>query len=61
MTSKATENECFVYITLPGQTDFVTAGKFVLATNRRGNPTGKFVYGKKYLETRIRFLQTRSN
>lgn len=50
MTSKATENECFVYITLPGQTDFVTAGKFVLTTNRRGNPTGKFVYGKKYLE-----------
>jgi len=51
MTSKASENECFVYITLPGQTDFVTAGKFVLATDRRGNSTGKFVYGKSYLES----------
>ncbi len=50
MNSKATENECFVYITLPGQTEFVTAGKFVLATDRRGNPSGKFVYGKSYLE-----------
>jgi len=47
--SRATENECFVYIALPGQTDFVTAGKFVLATDRRGIPIGKFVYGKTYL------------
>jgi serine/threonine-protein kinase HipA len=51
MISKATEKECFVYITLPGQTEFVTAGKFVLATDRRGNPSGKFVYGRSYLES----------
>ena len=51
MNSRPTENECFVYITLPGQTEFVTAGKFVLATDRRGNPTGKFVYGRSYLES----------
>jgi len=41
--------ECFVYITLPGETDFVTAGKFVLATDRRGVANGKFVYGRSYL------------
>lgn len=52
MISRATENECFVYIALPGQTDFVTAGKFVLTTNRRGIPTGRFVYGKTYLENK---------
>ena len=48
MISKATEKECFVYITLPGQTEFVTAGKLVLATDRRGNPSGKFVYGRSW-------------
>jgi len=50
MISRATRNECFVYITLPGETEFVTAGKFELTTNRQGNPTGKFVYGRSYLE-----------
>jgi serine/threonine-protein kinase HipA len=50
MNSRPAENACFVYITLPGTTEFVTAGKFVLTTDRRGNPTGKFVYGKSYLE-----------
>jgi serine/threonine-protein kinase HipA len=51
MNSRPTENECFVYIALPGQTEFVTAGKFVLATDRRGNPSGRFVYGRSYLES----------
>lgn len=51
MNSRPSENECFVYIMLPGQTEFVTAGKFVLAKDRRGNPTGKFVYGRSYLES----------
>jgi serine/threonine-protein kinase HipA len=50
MISRATASECFVYITLPGETEFVTAGKFELTTNRQGNPTGKFVYGRSYLE-----------
>jgi serine/threonine-protein kinase HipA len=40
--------ECFVYITLPGETKFVTAGKFQLTTDRRGVPTGRFVYGDSY-------------
>ena len=47
MTSNS---ECFVYITLPGQTGFTTAGKFVLDTNRQGTPTGRFVYGRSYRE-----------
>lgn len=41
--------ECYVYITLPGQTDFVTAGRFVLEQGRRGLPVGRFVYGRNYL------------
>lgn len=49
MTSKAIK-ECFVYIMLPGDSDFVTAGKFVLTTELSGLPFGRFVYGAKYLE-----------
>ncbi|TWB93207.1 serine/threonine-protein kinase HipA [Bradyrhizobium macuxiense] len=48
MTSKG-NTECFVYITLPGQTDAVTAGRLQLAKDRRGNALGRFVYGKSYL------------
>jgi len=50
MTSRTSVSECFVYITLPGATEFVTAGKFESTTNRQGIPTGKFVYGRSYLE-----------
>lgn len=42
-------SECFVYIALPGETDFVTAGRFRLDTDRHGVATGRFVYGKSYL------------
>jgi hypothetical protein len=49
MTSEALA-ECFVYITLPGQTDPVTAGRFALAVGRRGTVEGRFVYGRSYLE-----------
>lgn len=49
MISDYGATECFVYITLPGETDFVTAGKFALATDRRGVASGKFVYGRSYL------------
>lgn len=48
MTSD-TARECFVYITLPGQTTPVTAGRFQLQPNRRGVPEGRFVYGRSYL------------
>jgi serine/threonine-protein kinase HipA len=49
MTSEA-PSECFVYITLPGETAPVTAGRFALATDRRGLTEGRFVYGRSYLE-----------
>ena len=50
MISKPQEQEAFVYITLPDQTDPVTAGRFVLTADRNGSPLGRFVYGRKYLE-----------
>ncbi|HWO35216.1 MAG TPA: hypothetical protein VNO32_41010, partial [Candidatus Acidoferrum sp.] len=49
MTSKTQATECFVYITLPGQTEPVTAGRFVLTKSRDDQPLGRFVYGKSYL------------
>src|ERR1700722_11160900 len=48
--SKASSSECFVYITLPGQVSAVTAGRFVLDKNARGDALGLFVYGRSYLE-----------
>lgn len=50
MTSEIGAKECYVYITLPGATKFVTAGRFVLDTDRTGTPVGRFVYGRHYLE-----------
>jgi serine/threonine-protein kinase HipA len=41
-------NECFVYITLPGQTSFTTAGRFAMDKTPQGQPRGKFIYGKSY-------------
>lgn len=49
MTSKDKPQECFVYIALPGETEFVTAGRFQLSNDRSGAPVGRFVYGKSYL------------
>jgi len=48
MTSDSA-SECFVYITLPGAVSAVTAGRLVLETTRRGDPLGRFVYGRSYL------------
>jgi len=42
--------ECFVYNTLPGTTEPVTAARFELTTDRNDTPLGRFVYGKSYLE-----------
>jgi len=50
MISKAPSTECFVYITLPGATSAVTAGRFVLGEDRRGASFGRFVYGQSYLK-----------
>ena len=41
--------ECFVYMTLPGETEPVTAGRFELSASRQGVVTGRFVYGRSYL------------
>lgn len=42
--------ECYVYIVLPGETEFVTAGRLELAVDRRsGEMVGRFVYGRSYL------------
>lgn len=50
MTSEAQARECYVYITLPGQTEAVTAGRFVWSVSARGTPLGRFVYARSYLE-----------
>lgn len=48
--SKENNSECFVYVTLPGETDSVTAGRFVVTRDRRGISNGQFVYGNSYLK-----------
>jgi serine/threonine-protein kinase HipA len=50
MSSKSSVSECFVYITLPGAVLPVTAGRFVLTKSRKGDPLGRFVYGRSYLD-----------
>lgn len=49
MISKRSKKECYVYVTLPGQTQSVTAGLLRLDSDRSGNTVGQFVYGKTYL------------
>ena len=41
------ERECFVYIVLPGATEFVTAGRFRWVDEGAGG-AGAFVYGRSY-------------
>jgi len=48
--SKASATESFVYITLPGEVSPVTAGRFVLTENARGDALGQFVYRGRYIE-----------
>lgn len=43
------ERECFVYIVLPGETSFVTAGRFRVTPTPGGANVGSFVYGQSYL------------
>ena len=44
-------SECYVYITLPGETHSTTAGRFESSVNKDGTVLGRFVYGRKYLES----------
>ena len=46
----SSERECFVYIVLPGATEFVTAGRVRVATGPTGDPVAAFVYGRRYRE-----------
>ena len=43
------ERECFVYIMLPGTTEFVTAGRFRWVDDGEV-PVGQFVFGRSYRE-----------
>ena len=45
------ERECFVYVVLPGETRFVTAGRFWVSKNRDGVDIGRFVYRRQYLDS----------
>jgi serine/threonine-protein kinase HipA len=49
MISEPSPTGCFVYITLPGATEPVTAARFELTTDRTGAALGRLVYGKTYL------------
>jgi serine/threonine-protein kinase HipA len=42
-------SECFVHIALPGENEFVPAGRYQRTIDRTGVATGRFVYGKSYL------------
>ncbi len=44
------DRDCFVHIILPGETEFVPAGRFRLSASRSGAPVGRFVYGRSYLK-----------
>lgn len=44
------ERECYVYIVLPGETEFVTAARFRVSKIHSGESVGEFIYGKSYLE-----------
>jgi len=50
MISKDSSAECYVYITLPGETSSVTAGRFVLEKTAQAQALGRFVYGRSYLK-----------
>lgn len=43
------ERNCYVYIVLPGSTEFVTAAQFQISQSKDGVPIGEFIYGKRYL------------
>jgi serine/threonine-protein kinase HipA len=49
MTSRSQVRRCFVYITLPGQTKAITAGRYELQSDPERQPVGRFLYGRTYL------------
>ncbi len=57
MTSKKSATGYFVYISLPVETSAVTAGKFVLGKNTRGDALGQFVYRTMHLDAPPRAVE----
>ena len=43
------ERECHVFVVLPGETEFVIAGRFRVSATPGGDALGEFVYGRSYL------------
>lgn len=43
------ERACYVFVVLPGETEFTVAGRFRVSTTRAGSPLGEFIYGRSYL------------
>lgn len=46
----ASHRSCYVYVVLPGDAEFTTAGRFRLRCGPGGAASGEFVYGRSYLE-----------
>ena len=44
-----TSRGCYVYMTLPGETEAVVCGYFEIRDQRDGGQVGRFVYGRSYL------------
>ena len=49
MTSEPQPRRCYVYLTLPGETKAITAGRYEVTNDRAGLALGRFVYGRTYL------------
>ena len=43
------DTDSFVFVALPGQSDYVVAGRFRISATSDGDPLGEFVYGRSYL------------
>ena len=43
------ERGCYVFVVLPGETEFTVAGRFRVSDTRAGSRLGEFVYGRSYL------------
>ena len=43
------DRDCFVFVALPGQSEYVVAGRFRGSVTSGGDRLGEFVYGRSYL------------
>ena len=50
MTVMTGATECYVYMVLPGATEFTTVGRFAIDSERDPLPQGHFVYCRSYLD-----------